>query len=322
VIGMPMVNVSEKTLDGLKKTRDKEQLKSLDGAIRHLLGYAPHIKKEDIFAEDFAYMNLRFFSEYCWQDISGQVPNGAFQDEWYRLLQGDDRPPRLHIQTAREHGKTTCLAVKYPLWRVGRDPSLRVMIVSKSATLATLVLREIKRNIEGNRRLQSVFPLMRPDMPWGGGELQVERGHEVILKDPTFVGVGLHGSLTGRRADLIIIDDPFDETDVRTELQRKKVEDWVERILVPTLTPSGEIVAVGTPQHDDDYWSKLEEKSVGLEGNYVVKKYPAIRDYNPDLPISEWQIQWPEVWTAKRLTERRREIGSIKFSRLYLLDRG
>ena len=272
----------------------------------------------DISAEDFAYMDLRFFSEHCWRDIAGQVANGEFQNEWYRMLQKDDRPRRLHIQAAREHAKTTCLSVKYPLWRVGRNPDLRVMIVSKSATLTSTIIREIRQNIEGNKRLQTVFPGLVPDMPWGNDELQVKRSLDVILKDATFVGVGLHGGLTGKRADLIIVDDPFDEAEVRTEAQRKKVEDWIEKLLIPTLTPNGEIVFVGTPWHYDDYWSHLETKSTDKGGIYMVKKYPAIK--KPEVPVEEWEVLWPAVWSAERLAERKKEIGSIKFNCLYLLD--
>lgn len=274
----------------------------------------------DISAEDLAYADLRYFSEYCWGDVAGQVENGEFQNEWYRLLGDDDRPRRLHIQAAREHAKTTCLSVKYPLWRVGRNPNLRVMIVSKSATLAMTILREIRQNIEGNKRLTQVFPKMRPASPWSTTELQVERGAGVILKDPTFVGIGLHGPLTGKRADLIIVDDPFDESEVRTESQRKKVEDWMEKVLLPTLTPDGEVVMVGTPWSYDDYWSRLEGKSVENGGNYVVLKYPAVKNYDPDTPFEDWDMQWPQVWTPERMEERRREIGSVKWNCLYLLD--
>jgi predicted phage terminase large subunit-like protein len=182
------------------------------------------------------------------------------------------------------------------------------------------ILREIQQNIESNRNLQAVFPKLKPDMPWSASELQVKRDPGVILKDATFVGVGLHGGLTGKRADLIVVDDPFDESEVRTEAQRKKVEDWIEKVLIPTLTPKGEIVFVGTPWHYDDYWSQLEAKSVENGGLYVIRKYPAIQDYSPDTPIAEWKVQWPEVWSAARLAERKTEIGSVKFACLYLLD--
>ncbi len=275
---------------------------------------------QSLSADDYAYMNLRFFSEHCWRGIAGQVKNGEFQNEWYDVLGGVTRPRRLHIQSAREHAKTTCLSVKYPLWRVGRDPNLRVMIISKSATLTQSILREIRMNIESNAALKSVFPSMVPALPWSGDELQVTRSPGVILKDATFVGIGLHGSLTGRRADLIIVDDPFDEAEVRTEARRKKVEDWIEKVLIPVLTPHGEMVFVGTPWMYDDYWSRLEGKSIENGGIYVVKKYPAIKNYDPDLPVSEWDVQWPEVWTAERLAERKKEIGSVKFNCLYLLD--
>jgi len=272
----------------------------------------------NITAEDFAYMDLRFFSEFCWADIAGQVANGAFHNEWYRILGTTKRPSRLHIQAAREHAKTTCLSVKYPLWRVGRNPDLRVMIVSKSATLATTIIREIRQNIEGNKRLKAVFPSLKPDNPWSNTELQVVRSSDVILKDATFVGEGLHGSLTGMRADLIIVDDRFDESEVRTKAQRQKVEDWIEKVLIPVLTPGGEMVFVGTPWMYDDYWSRLEGKSIEKGGIYVVKKYPAVK--NPEDPVEKWEVQWPEVWSAQRLAERKKEIGSIKYNCLYLLD--
>jgi len=279
----------------------------------------------DVSAEDLAYANLRFFSEYCWENMEDHKKNGDFQNEWYELLQGDDRPRRLHIQAARQHAKTTCIGVKYPLWRVGRNPDLRVLVVSQSATLATTIVREIRMNIEENERLRAVFPALRePDgrvsRPWTNNELQVKRSSGVILKDATFVGIGLGGSLTGKRADLIIVDDPFDENEVRTEAQRKKVEDWIEKVLLPTLTPDGEVIMVGTPWSYNDYWSRLEGKSVENGGNYVVLKYPAIKNYAPDLPVEEWEMQWPEVWTPQWMEERRGEMGSVKWNCLYLLD--
>jgi len=277
----------------------------------------------DISAEDLAYANLRYFSEYCWGGAAGHVPNGEFHNEWYELLQGDDRPRRLHIQAAREHAKTTCLSVKYPLWRVGRNPDLRVMIVSQSATLANTIVREIRMNIENNDRLRAVFPALREPMgkvsrPWSNSELQVKRSPGVILKDATFVGIGLGGSLTGKRADLIVVDDPFDENEVRTEAQRQKVEDWIDKMVLPTLTPQGEIMFVGTPWHYADYWANLAAKSIENGGNYVVRKYPAIK--NPEDPMEKWDAQWPEVWSPERLAERRYEMGSVKFNCLYLLD--
>jgi len=77
---------------------------------------------------------------------------------------------------------------------------------------------------------------------------------------------------------------------------------------------------VGTPWHYDDYWVSLEAKSVEKGGNYVVKKYPAIKNYDPNQRVDEWDVQWPAVWTAERLAERKYEMGSVKFACLYLLD--
>ena len=53
-------------------------------------------------------------------------------------------------------------------------------------------------------------------------------------------------------------------------------------------------------------------------GLYTIKKYPAIK--NPEDATEKWDVQWPQVWSAQRLAERKTEIGSIKFNCLYLLD--
>jgi hypothetical protein len=80
------------------------------------------------------------------------------------------------------------------------------------------------------------------------------------------------------------------------------------------------LIVHNTPWHYDDYWSQLDAKSVENGGLYVIKKYPAIMDYHTDTPVDDWKVQWPEVWSAERLAERKKEIGSVKFGCLYLLD--
>lgn len=273
--------------------------------------------QREIRPEDIAYGNLQYFSEYAWKDDPEHVPNGDFQNEWYDLLQPDDRPKRLHIQWPREHAKTTCTSVKYVIWRLGRDHNLRVLIVSKSASLATNILREIKRNIEENDRIHRVFPDLQPDTPWSDVEIQVKRDR--IQKDPSVRGVGLHGSLTGARADILILDDPFDEENIQTLGQRAKVENWIEKVSFTVVGPKGEIICIGTRWHHADYWGTLMEKTDD-DGNHLFERriYQAIE--NPQDELDDWRVLWPEKWSPERLYIRRLEIGRLRFNCLYQND--
>jgi len=276
-------------------------------------------------AEDrgLAYWDLTCFSEWVWKDSLGHLPNADFHNEVYDILQykGETgklfkRYKRFHVEAPREHAKTTMCSVIYPLWRIGHDQNIRVVVVSRTGALASSINREVRRNIEGNALYHEVFPEVVPDSPWGDEAFQVQRSR--IMKTPTFYGVGLEGSITGIRADLIILDDPFDLSEVRTESQRSKVKSWIETVVMPILTPDGEVIAIGTRWSEDDYWGELIERDVEKGGNWVVKVYRAIENYED--PVEKWRVLWPERWPADKLAARREDVGSLMFKSLYMND--
>ena len=271
----------------------------------------------------FSYYDLDFFSQWCWKDDPDHKPNADFHREIYEILQykgelGEKfrETHRLHIEAPRYHAKTTAISVKYVLWRIGRNPNIRVVVISRTGALSQDINREVRRNIENNPRYQRVFPEIEPDSPWGDERFQVKRSK--IMKDATFYGTGLEGSVTGIRADLLILDDPFDLNNVMTEGQREKVRNWIESVTVSILPPSGEMICVGTRWHEDDYWGTLLSKSVENDGNWVCKVYTAIENYED--PPEKWRLLWPEAWTWETLVQRREDIGSLRFKSLYQND--
>jgi len=242
-----------------------------------------------------------------------------YQNEITQLLGRADRPKRIHIQAPREHAKTTLLSVKYPIWRLGRNPNLRILIVSKTATLAQAIVREIRRNIESNPRIHKVFPNLKPATPWSDTEICVQRDR--VMKTSTLRGIGLYGSITGFRADIIILDDPFDQHETRTEGQRLKIEEFIEKVVIPILDPEGEVIYVGTRWHYDDYWGKLLSRSQETGGEVFCKVYQAINYLDPDDPEGGPRYSlWPQKWSLEKLEERRRDIGTPNFNCLYQND--
>jgi predicted phage terminase large subunit-like protein len=253
--------------------------------------------------ERLSLVSLVTFSEYVFGDR-----NASFHDEWFRLLERE-RARRLLILAPRSHAKTTCVSVKYPLWRLGRDTDLRILIVGKTATVAESILREIKGHIEGNLRYQQLFPGLKPGKPekWTDSEIIVRRRR--IDKNPSISALGLHGSVIGRRADLIICDDIIDEANVTTQHQRAKVETWFNKVLMPVLEPYGQVIVVGTRWHYADLYARLMENPEYQDPNPIV-----LQCYMEDAPI------WPERWSREDLEAKRREIGSLAFNCQYMND--
>ena len=270
--------------------------------------------------EDWARYNLVAFSEFCWPN---HLPNADFHDEIYNTLMykgeaGKEfrRTRRLHIEAPREHAKTTAVSVKYVLWKIGRNPNIRVVIISRTGSLATNINHEVRRNIENNELYHRVFPGIKPDTPWGGDAFQVRRSE--IMKSPTFYGTGLEGSVTGFRGDLLILDDHFDLNEVRTAAQREKVRNWIDSVTVSILPPDGELIAIGTRWAEGDYWGTLLDKSVEKGGDWVCKVYRAVENYEDDPSV--WRVLWPERWSASALAKRRRDLGTLMFKSLMQND--
>jgi hypothetical protein len=86
-----------------------------------------------------------------------------FHREWQTAWQ-TERISVIHGATG--FGKTEQL-LGYLLWRMGRDPSIRILIVGKSAEKAQDLTNKLIRQIENNKVLQWIFPELKPGKPWG-----------------------------------------------------------------------------------------------------------------------------------------------------------
>jgi len=243
-----------------------------------------------------------------------------FRNEISDILGKPNRPKRLHIEAPRLHAKTTHVAVKYPLWRWGRDQNLRIFVISKTAMLAEAIVGEIKSNIESNERLQQVFPDLKPDTPWTNAEFRIRRSQ--IMKENSAKGIGLFGSVTGFHADIIILDDPFDQKETRTEGQRLKIVEFIKKVIISVLEPEpvGEIIYIGTRWHYDDYWGNLLARSISVGGDVFCKVYKAINYVDPEDTASCEYALWPQKWPLAALAQRKIDIGTPNFNCLYQND--
>ena len=267
--------------------------------------------------------NLSDFAEFVFD-----FDNGRHHHEWYNILMNKLRSPkganwdaelepapagwinhRIGIMAPRNHAKSTCFTVVYPLWMIGNNPDIRILIVSKAATQAQAFLREIKDKISKSSEYRQVFgDLFPPDMKspgekWTDSEIIVRR--KATHKDPTVSAMSAGGSILSKRADIIICDDILSLDNTRTADQRAKIKEWYNEVLIPVLEPDGIMINVGTAWNLEDL---LHEQLRNV--NYDVR-----RRYQAVLPNGD--TLWPERWPYDKLMELKLETGSVAFNKSY-----
>ena len=196
---------------------------------------------------------------------------------------------------------STQLAVARTLFLLGRDSTLRIAIVSNTASQSEKLLKTIKRYIEASPELHAVFPELRPtEDQWTGSKITVRR--DTISKDPSVQAFGMHGAVLGARLDVLIIDDILDVENTRTARARDDCYQWVQAALLSRLTSKGRVVCVGTPFHPEDAIHRLAR----LPG-WKAFRYPVVDDAGAP--------RWPERWPSERIGQKRDELGPLEFAR-------
>ncbi|MGC9602497.1 MAG: hypothetical protein ABSE76_02030 [Minisyncoccia bacterium] len=178
---------------------------------------------------------------------------------------------KLAIALPRGFGKSTHLSVAYALWEIARNHNVRILLVSSTADVTRMFMREITGHIERNTKYrlwgQTIDPTKKGVTPklkmrqkreerWGTDSIVIERD-DYRLKDATIVATGLFGPLISKRADIIICDDIVNQENSATEEQRKKIKDWVYTTLMPILVPGGRFIYMGNVWHMDDLMNNL-----------------------------------------------------------------
>jgi hypothetical protein len=229
---------------------------------------------------------------------------------WHDLLSKHDR---LVIWSHVEAGKTTQVSIARVLWEIGRNPSLRVLVLSNTHSQAAKIVRAIANYIEESAALHEVFPELVPTTrnsePWAPGRaVTVSRPN--LSKDPTVTASGVHGNVMGARFDLVVLDDVLDWENTRTADARKELVSWLQATVAGRLTHFGRMVVVGTAFHPEDALHHYARTFSAKEQRAF--KYPVVDEYgNP---------RWPEAWPAKRIEERRQEVLPGEFARQMLCE--
>ena len=267
------------------------------------VGYNADIKQAQ---KDCIFFGCRYFPHLLTQECA------PFHHELIRIVElcGSDR---ISILAPRGHAKSTWLSVIYPIWKVTTNRDIKIIIVSDTGDQAEMFLRAIKDELEANERLIEDFgpfyqkPKTGSPNVWKAGDITVMRPSRA--KEPTIVCGGSGKRIVGRRADLIIVDDPLNDENTESEKQRRKTLRWFRKTLTPILNPeTGKIVVIGTRKHPEDLHMELHRNP--RYSQYVFKALEK-DEQGREVPL------WPERWSKERLMKEKEEIGSLVFAQEY-----
>jgi phage terminase large subunit-like protein len=230
----------------------------------------------------------------------GRFLIGEHHEEWSQALTERDR---ICIVAARDHGKTFFFNLAYPIWQAWRHPKTKGYIFSATQEQANRILGDIKEELETNPALQHLVPPQSQRKKWSTTSIRLANGSLIVAK-----GYGV--KVRGAHPQWVVLDDVLNDEDAFSETTRRRHIEYFYSALVNLVNPAddptrGQIICIGTPYHQADLYADLQRNE-----EFFSKIYPAIDKQGRPL--------WPERWSAKKLARRRREIGSIRFSREYL----
>jgi predicted phage terminase large subunit-like protein len=215
---------------------------------------------------------------------------------------------RLIINMPPRHTKSEFASYLLTSWFLGKYPDKKVIQSSNTADLAVGFGRKV-RNLVGSEAYAKVFPnvSLRQDSKAAGRWATNQNGE--------YFAIGVGGTVTGKGADLLIIDDPHSEQEAALASGDPsvfdKVYEWYTSGPRQRLQPGGAIVIVMTRWGEKDLTGRvIKDAMLRDKGEeWEVIEFPAIMPSGKPL--------WPEFWSAKELEALRDELPPAKWYAQY-----
>ena len=216
---------------------------------------------------------------------------------------------RLIINMPPRHTKSEFASYLLPAWFLGQYPDKKIIQTAHTAELAVGFGRKV-RNLVASDDYKTIFPqvALRADSK-AAGRWSTNRSGE-------YFAIGGGGAVTGKGADLLIIDDPHSEQEGQSidPSVFDKVYDWYTSGPRQRLQPGGAIVVVMTRWHKRDLTGRIIKSSVQRDGadEWEVIEFPAI--------MPSGNALWPEFWPQVELEALRNELPVSKWAAQYQQD--
>lgn len=256
-----------------------------------------------------------------------QFMNPNYEANWHhhlvataleRVLRKQCR--RLMIFEPPQNGKSEQVSRNFPAFAFGRNPDLRIIACSYNASLAQDMSRDVQKIMT-----QPVYTALFPKTRLATSsdiEKRTQGQFDIVGRAGRYFAEGVDGSITGKSADIGIIDDPIkNRAEAESKTYRDKIWDWYKTAFTTRqFGDQGAIIICLTRWHQDDLAGrliKLAEENEDAD-QWEVLDIPAICDRQRIWdPREIGEVLWPEKYPLAELRRRKAALGEYDWSALY-----
>ena len=216
---------------------------------------------------------------------------------------------RLMVLMPPGSAKSTYASVLFPAWWFCRHPRSAVIAASHNGELAEKFGRLVRNTVNQNADMLG-YSISADNK--AAGRWETNAGGE-------YYATGAGGSITGRRADLAVIDDPVKSSEeVGSEDAREKIWNWYRSDFYTRLKPNAKIVLIMTRWNEDDLGGRLLAEMANGGDQWDVLCLPALATANDDpLGRAFGEPLWPEWEGAEELARKQTALGPYFWAALF-----
>jgi predicted phage terminase large subunit-like protein len=248
---------------------------------------------------DACQQNFLDFVNFLWPEFICGRHHQIFAEKLEAVAAGDCK--RLIINMPPRHTKSEFCSTYFPAWIMGKQPKRKIMQTTHTGELAVRFGRKV-RNMMDTENYQRIFDQVKLQADSkSAGRWETNQGGE-------YFAAGVGGAITGRGADLLIIDDPHSEQDALSPTAMDACWEWYTSGPRQRLQPGGAIILVMTRWSALDLTSRLlEAQQEANADQWDIVEFPAIFPETGN-PL------WPEFWDKTELTKVQASLPTHKWN--------
>ena len=241
------------------------------------------------------------FVKHMWPDFIEGNHHKIVAEKFNQIAEG--KLKRLIINMPPRHTKSEFASFLLPAWMVGKNPKLKIIQSTNTTELSIRFGRKAKTLID-SPEYQEVFKTRLREDSQAAGKWETSDGGE-------YYAAGVGSAITGRGADLLIIDDPHSEQDAMNRDAMDRTYEWYTSGPRQRLQPGGAIIVVMTRWNTKDLTGRLlGAQREAKADQWDIVEFPAILPSGKSL--------WPEYWNLEELQAVKASAGIQKWNAQYM----